>query len=265
MNDITIDSDICSNCGICVNECPTFVFTKYKNVPQIAAPEYCISCGHCVLACPNMAINNKKAPISKQTTIHKPSFNEEDAELFLRSRRSIRNFRNISIQREQLLKLVNIAHFAPTRSNLQGVSYVIVDNKEIIKKAVETEIKWMEGDSLLNKQFAHFIKIYRENHLDSILHNAPAIILATAAKDFIWGRENSILSLAYLELYAPSIGLGSCWAGIFERCALNDNSPMIDVFKIPEDKKITGAVMIGYPQFSYKRMVDRNPLDATFL
>lgn len=39
---------------------------------------------------------------------------------------------------------------------------------------------------------------------------------------------------------------------------------MFKLFNILEDKKITGAVMVGYPQYSYKRLVDRNPLDVTF-
>ena len=40
---------------------------------------------------------------------------------------------------------------------------------------------------------------------------------------------------------------------------------MLKLFNIPEGKKITAAVMVGYPKYSYKRLVDRNPLDVTFL
>lgn len=70
--------------------------------------------------------------------------------------------------------------------------------------------------------------------------------------------------MAYLELYAPTLGLGSCWAGVFEKVALKVNSPMLKLFNIPEDKKITGAVMVGYPKHNYPRLVDRNSLEVTF-
>ena len=265
MNWVTIDNTKCTNCGICIEECPTFVFKEGEKKPEAVYQQYCISCGHCVAVCPNTAIDNIKAPLTNQTSSKIfPQLKPEEAKHFLRSRRSIRNYKDISIQREMLIQLVDIAHFAPTGSNLQGVSYVIVDNRDIIKKAVEIEIQWIENDPMLSMNLAHFIKLYRENNIDFILHNAPALILTVATKNFARGRENSILSLAYLELYAPSIGLGSCWAGLFERCALIDNSPILNLFNIPENKKITGVVMVGYPKYSYNRLVDRNPLDVTF-
>jgi nitroreductase len=83
--------------------------------------------------------------------------------------------------------------------------------------------------------------------------------------EFQQGRENSIFSLAYLELYAPALGLGSCWAGIFELCAFSGHEPLLKLFNIPEGKKITGAVMVGYPQYRYQRLTDRNPLEVAFL
>jgi hypothetical protein len=39
----------------------------------------------------------------------------------------------------------------------------------------------------------------------------------------------------------------------------------LDLIKIPEDKVFTGAVMVGYPKYSFKRLVNRNPLDVTYL
>jgi hypothetical protein len=30
-------------------------------------------------------------------------------------------------------------------------------------------------------------------------------------------------------------------------------------------QKITGAVMVGYPQYRYQRLPDRNPLEVTFI
>jgi hypothetical protein len=39
----------------------------------------------------------------------------------------------------------------------------------------------------------------------------------------------------------------------------------LQLFNIPEDKVITGAVMVGYPKYKYKELVDRNPLDVLFI
>lgn len=39
---------------------------------------------------------------------------------------------------------------------------------------------------------------------------------------------------------------------------------MLELFNITKDKKITGAVMVGYPKYNYPRLVDRNSLEVTF-
>ena len=226
----------------------------------------CIACGHCVAVCPSAAIDNIRTPVEEQVDITEdfPKLNESQAEYFLRSRRSIRAYKDRSASREQLTKLVNIARMAPTGSNVQGISYVVVENTQLVKKATELTIEWMENSPLKDK-LKNLIKGYRDNGIDGIFRGAPNLVLAIANNNFSRGRENSIFSLAYLELYAPSLGLGSCWAGLFEICALAPNSPMLTLFNIPEGKKITGAVMVGYPKYRFKRLVERDPLEVTFI
>jgi nitroreductase len=74
----------------------------------------------------------------------------------------------------------------------------------------------------------------------------------------------AIFSLAYAELYAPSIGLGTCGAGFFEVCAAAEYQPLLNLLNLPENMSVTGGIMVGYPQFTHKRMVDRNPLQITW-
>jgi nitroreductase/ferredoxin len=263
---ITVHQEKCTKCGICVKECPSFVLKMGDQGPEAVSPDSCIACGHCTAVCPNAALDNHKSILDQQRTIKEfPVLDSETAELFLRSRRSIRTYKQKTVPREELLKLVEVARLAPTGSNSQGVSYIIVEDKETVKKAVEITIEWLEGSPEWAKALSLFVREYRERGVDSILRGAPHLILATTDKDFRQGRENSILSLAYLELFVPSLGLGSCWAGIFELCACSGYEPMAKLFKIPDCKKITGAVMVGYPQYRYQRLPERNPLEVTFI
>lgn len=265
MDLITVSQEKCTKCGICIKECPTLVLSMGNNGPEATAPEVCRTCGHCVAVCPHEAIDHSKTPLAHQLDLSQyRKLSAEEAELFLRSRRSIRTYQKKAVLRQDLLRLVRIAPFAPTASNMQGVSYVIVDDRKTLDKAVAMVIEWLEKDAVLRERFANYLKAYRAAGNDVVLRGAPALILAITDTDFVRGRENSVFSLAYLELYAPALGLGSCWAGILETCALSDNSPMLQLFNIPSGKKITGAVMVGYPQYSFKRLVDRAPLDAVF-
>ncbi|KHD36621.1 ferredoxin [Clostridium acetobutylicum] len=265
MNLITVNHDKCVKCGICVNECPEQIIKMKENCPEDICPQKCIACGHCVAVCPKEAIDNVKTPLINQKSSKKFSkLTPAEAENFLRSRRSIRSYKKTSVPREKLMELVNIAHFAPTGGNLQSVSYIIIDDRNILNMAIELTAKELERDELLSKRYATYIRSYLSEGIDSILRGAPCLVLATADVDFPRGRENSIFSLAYMELYAPTVGLGSCWAGVFEKIALRDNSPMLKLFNVPKGKKITGAVMVGYPKYNYPRLVDRNPLEVNF-
>ena len=266
---INVNQSKCIKCGICSKVCPCAVLSMTENGPTAVTSENnCIGCGHCVAACPNGALDNVKSPSSNQVNSDNiPVMDSKTAQYFLRSRRSVRCYKDTPVPKEKLLELVNIAHYAPTASNSQGISYVIVDNKEILKKATEVIIEWMEQqlDNPYHWSFPRHVKNYRDTGIDSILRSAPHIILATAPKNFRNGRENTLFSFSYLELYAPTIGLGSCFAGLFEMCAFSGYSPLLELFNIPKDKVITGAVMVGYPKYKYKNIVDRNPLDVNYI
>jgi nitroreductase/NAD-dependent dihydropyrimidine dehydrogenase PreA subunit len=265
MSIINVNEEKCIKCELCIKECPSHFLKMGENGPAEVEESKCIACGHCVAICPTTAIDNSKTPLVNQVDLKDYSkLDGDQAELFLRSRRSIRSYKDKSVSREELTKLVDIARFAPTGSNMQGISFVVVEDKELVDKAIKLTIELIEN-SPLKDNLKMLISSYKEHGVDLIFRGAPNLILAIADKDFSRGRENAISALTYLELYAPSIGLGSCWAGFFEMFAIIKNSPMLELFNIPEDKKITGSVMVGYPKYSYKRLVDRDPLEVTFL
>jgi nitroreductase/NAD-dependent dihydropyrimidine dehydrogenase PreA subunit len=265
---IKVDQSSCIKCGICTKVCPPRVLRMGENGPKAIEPQLCMACGHCVAACPYEAIDNIKTPLSNQTDLREiPVLNAEMAQQFLRSRRSIRCYKDKAVSREQLIKLVDIARFAPAPGNSQGISYIVVEDKKILKEATEVTINWMEAQIRYpsNLNFPLQVRAFREDGIDKILRDAPVLIVATAPKKIEKGRESTILSFAYLELYATALGLGSCFAGLFEMCAFSNYYPLLELLNIPEGKVITGALIVGYPKYSYKRLVDRKQIDITWI
>ena len=92
---------------------------------------------------------------------------------------------------------------------------------------------------------------------ERICRGAPHIIIVHGDKDYGFGAEDSALALSYLELYAPSIGLGSCWGGYFYS-AVNAYPKLSEALGLPADHRACGAVMVGYPKLRYQRMPRRN-------
>jgi len=269
MDLIQVNQETCIGCGLCVDVCPTRVIQMSNQLPQ-AVGQSCIACGHCVAVCPQAALDHFKAPLAKQVALETtPVLDADTAARFLRARRSIRRYKQEAVSREKILQLLDIARLAPTGGNSQGVAYHVIDNLDTLKKITVAVVNWMEEEIQKKSPWAPYyissVDHYHKTGQDIILRGAPCLVVGIAAKAFgPRGRDNTHFSLAYAELYAPSIGLGTCWAGFFEACATVPYQPLLDLLDLPKGMVVTGGLMVGHPQYTYKRLVDRNPLQVTW-
>ena len=91
---------------------------------------------------------------------------------------------------------------------------------------------------------------------DAVLRNAPAMVVASASKAAGNGMVDLTLALSYLELVAPTMGLGTCWAGLLQGVLLSW-SPLKEALGIPENHRFHYPMMLGYPKFKYQRLPER--------
>lgn len=259
----------CSKCGICAECCPVRIIDMGENGPQLLYPTACIKCGHCVAVCPLGALDHELVPLREQVPRDNyPVLDPQTAAHFLRSRRSIRTYKEEAVPREKMLQLLDIARFAPSGGNSQGLSYIVVQNKDLLRQLTALTVQWMEeqisSGAPWAKAYTGIVQEYRKTGRDLIFRGAPAVVIATAPKNFPLGHDNARFSLAYVELYAPTLGLGSCWAGFFEMCAATGYPEVYRQLEIEEGIGIVGAIMVGYPKYHYSRLVNRNPLQVTW-
>ena len=145
---------------------------------------------------------------------------QQQMDHFLRSRRSIRVYKDKPVDREILASLIDVARYAPSGHNLQPVHWLVIQERAEIKRLSGIVIDWMRFMIETKWPFAqdmHFDRVVQawENDVDRVLRGAPHLIVAHGPSGLPHVQTACIIALAHLELAAHSFGLGACWAGLF--------------------------------------------------
>jgi nitroreductase/NAD-dependent dihydropyrimidine dehydrogenase PreA subunit len=263
MNLMTIDKEKCNQDGLCVAECPKRIILldpmeKYP-APLPGFEEDCLKCGHCVTICPTGALSlDWLSPENCTPIIDELRVAPEQAEQFLRGRRSIRSFKNKTVADTIIEKLLDIACSAPSAKNQQPWHWIVVREPDEVRRLAGMVIDWMRLVAQHRPEVAEasgFTRVIAawDDGRDSICRGAPHIIVAHADKNWTFGPEDSALALSLLDLYSTSIGLGACWGGYFYK-AVNAHPPLFKSLGLPEDHMAFGAIMLGYPKVKYCRI-----------
>ena len=263
-----VDPEKCNRDGFCVEACGKRLIEmgEADSVPTLiaGAEELCISCGHCVAVCPTGALAHHTMRPEDCPEIKKEVLIDlEQAEQFLRSRRSVRNYSDKTVERDKLNKLIHVSAYAPSAHNARPVHFLVIENKKEVRRLSGLVVDWMrmtikEAPALANA--LHFDRVVAlwDRGKDPICYNAPHLIIAHAAKNSRLAQVDCILALAYAELIALPLGLGATWAGYVMTASIS-YPPLIEALKLPEGHKCFGVMMVGYPKLKFVRMPLRNP------
>ena len=257
----------CIKCGLCVLECRKQwnCITLTDDGPVIDF-EHCAFCGHCQAVCPMEAIDFPG--ISLQGPSHKMD-DPEYIENYLRSVRSVRYYKNELVPHDKMERLLDIGRYPQTGKNSQGISYLVLEGKDKVdalhKLFCEEIARFADADEDI--AFSHRDIARREaDGSDVVFRDCSELIIALADENHDRGRENAQYSLTFISLLAPSLGIGTCWAGYFEKIACRDefSERVREFLKVPAGKMIRGALMVGIPQYKFRRMVERRPLEMDY-
>ncbi|MBU1635982.1 nitroreductase family protein [bacterium] len=146
----------------------------------------------------------------------------------IKSRRSIRQFKQKEIPQDILINCVDAARIAPSAANLQPLEYILVTDKEQVDYLFPL-LRWAayinpKGDPKPGQHpTAYLIVLLNENHGEKWkFHDVGAAV------------ENFMLA-------ALSYGLGSCWLASVDRNLIRS------FYRIPEEYTIDSVIALGYP------------------
>ena len=262
---LRIDQEKCARDAFCVKDCPTeIIHLPEKGFPEIIPGKEttCLDCGHCVAVCPHDALSHIRIPIEQSPAIREDlCIHERQAVQFFRSRRSVRHFLDRPVEREKIHRLIETARYAPTGGNSQLVEWVVLDDKSRIKEIAGLTVNWLrelvKNPQVLSASPYLPVAIASwESGNDSVLRGAQALITAMAPGNAMNGMVDLTLALSYLDLFAPMLGLGTCWAGLLQGAMLNSLAVKAAV-GVPESYPHHYPIMVGYPEFGFHRLPER--------
>lgn len=264
---LRVDKDTCNQCGTCAAVCPGGIILFRENrYPRIlpGTDEYCIRCGHCMAVCPTGSLTHLEIPLEQCLPMDKENqVSPEQCEQLIRSRRSVRAYKDKAVPRQEISRIIDADRYAPTGHNNQNVRWLVIDDKTRLQRIEALGADWMRDSINRNPQmaemFAGVLKRMEAGHPDFI-RGAPVLVAAYAEKNNHMAVIDSTIALAYFDLLANSIGLGCCWAGFFMMASANF-LPLIEEIELPEGHQVYGSLMVGYSKYKYQRVPVRKPAD----
>jgi nitroreductase len=145
----------------------------------------------------------------------------------VKSRRSVRKWKNTSVSKDVIFKLIDAARWAPSSCNRQTWKFlVLLDEDDIINVGTQAP-----GGA-------------------PFFTNAKAIIIVLIDKRVYTKNEkyapyqDGAAAIQNILLAAHTLGLGACWGGWGEH---ENEQKILEKFNIPVYYKITGMIALGYP------------------
>jgi nitroreductase len=189
----------------------------------------------------------------------------DDLFKLMKTRRSIRRYKEKHIPDELVEKLIEAGRWSPSGDNGQPWRFIIVrdpETKKILAKiAAEGSGRRFTAEYLTGRMQERFeglkdpdkkekaFKKLTSGEVSSFLANAPVIIVVCAKLD-VWDvLIDAAMATQNMLLMAHSLGLGSCVV-VAPVSDMRDDIKVMKLLKIPHGYKVFAPVAIGYPDES---------------
>jgi nitroreductase/NAD-dependent dihydropyrimidine dehydrogenase PreA subunit len=291
---IILHQEKCSGCGSCVDVCKDFNLEIIDKRVHLSDKSVfgCIGCGHCMAVCQHDAIEINGREISKADLFILPDKKDlpEFKQLLalFQSRRSIREFKNQSVEPEKIKLILEAAATSPMGLPPSDVHVVVFDSREKNRQFATdysnflNKMKWLVSPWFLtlmrpfwgktnDEMFKGFVKPLFRVFVEEMKKGNNWINYDAPLAMYFYGSPftdpaDSIVAATTAMYAAESLGLGTCMLGGIH--------PMIQYgkqarklrekygIKFPSREGL--FVIFGYADVKYHKGIKRSFADINF-
>lgn len=274
MNSFYVDTAKCRKDGICAAVCPVGIIkAKPGELPTLDDSKVgrCIRCGQCMAFCPSMACSAPGLSFDDCRFLKPEMYpSTEQLEELIFSRRSIRNFKDKSVPRDVLERIIDACRWAPSGHNRQAHRWIVLESRGEVSAFLDIFFEWLgnlESVDPAEAKDAHaagVVRAWKERGHNVITRGAPHIVI-TAGPEGNSQWADGTVALTYFELLAQSLGVGCMWSGYFLRMFRHPSGTAArEYLGLKPGELAYGGQVVGYPKFTAVSRPPRNPLRAVW-
>lgn len=196
---IEVNKELCIGCALCKKDCPVNNI-EMKDKKSVIKNQECIKCGHCVAICPKKAITMTGFDEEPIELAKQPTVDPDELLMAIKTRRTIRKFKNKEIPAEVVKQIIEAGRFTPSAKNAQDVSYIVLG---------ENKGKYEEFAVKLFRRIKPIVSLWMKDAKevtidDNFFFKKAPIAIMVVTKDKVSGS----LAASNMALMAESFGLG---------------------------------------------------------
>ena len=164
----------------------------------------------------------------------------------LSKRRSVREYENGTVSLDLVEEIIRDSCFAPSSGDGQPWRFIVVNNKEWIKKLSDESKRNILSfiDSNPDAPLKKYEPVLRNKDFN-VFYNAPCLVYIGGSEKARSLQVDCALAACYFMFSAAARGLGTCWIGLGTSI---QNPKVREQVGMHNDYRIVAPIVVGYPK-----------------
>ena len=169
-----------------------------------------------------------------------------DFDKLILRRESVRKYTDKEIPREEIIKCVEAARMTPSARNSQPWTFVIADDKELVKKLADNTINSVVKFNKFTTNAKVIVAV--------VIEKTHFAMVGSNKTDTEYNMIDIGAATGYFCLQAAEIGIGTCILGYFQEKKIKK------LLNVPSSKRVGLLIAMGYSPFESPREKKRKEL-----